>query len=179
MFGLDATGGEVRVLLPGCTYEGAGGKIAANRKFLLEAFDAGFREFQFVDGMSPLVSRTDTGRTHVLMPVRIDGVTDVSIAQEPAPEAQEVQSADSQEKDSKAITTKEVNVEKDKKEVQDNPAEKLVEAIETLKVKLRDAIAATNEIAVLFKESQRAGKDQARELESARSALERIKSIKL
>ncbi len=53
------------------TYWGERKFIGINRYFLLDALDAGFREFAINDELSPLLSRDCNGGTHVLMPMRV------------------------------------------------------------------------------------------------------------
>jgi DNA polymerase III sliding clamp (beta) subunit (PCNA family) len=63
---------EVTVpLVAGSTYKGPGCRFFVNRHYLLDALNAGFRNFMFADSSSPLVSSDGKGATNVLMPLRM------------------------------------------------------------------------------------------------------------
>ena len=55
------------------TYTGDRAFIGLNRRYLLDALRAGFREFTITDELTPVVSRDARGGTHVLMPIRVGG----------------------------------------------------------------------------------------------------------
>ncbi len=65
--------------LPNSPCHGEG--TAVNRSFLLDAVRAGFTQFRWQDGRSPLLSTTKTGR-HVLMPLRLEVDVPKSAAKE-------------------------------------------------------------------------------------------------
>ena len=67
--------------LPNSPCHGEG--TAVNRSFLLDAVRAGFTQFRWQDGRSPLLSTTKTGR-HVLMPLRLEVDVPKSAAKEAA-----------------------------------------------------------------------------------------------
>ncbi len=91
---------EVTVpLVAGSTYRGPGCRFFVNRHYLLDALNAGFRNFMFADTVSPLVSSDGRGAMNVLMPLRmnhekpikVEGQPDTGaggVAQQPADPAQ-------------------------------------------------------------------------------------------
>jgi hypothetical protein len=58
-------------LVAGSTYKGPGCRVVVNRFYLLDALNAGFRNFMFASTSSPLVANDGKGATNVLMPLRM------------------------------------------------------------------------------------------------------------
>jgi hypothetical protein len=74
-------------LVAGSTYKGPGCRVVVNRFYLLDALNAGFRNFMFSSTSSPLVSNDGKGATNVLMPLRMNHENPNSAGQ-PDPAAQ-------------------------------------------------------------------------------------------
>ena len=71
-----------RLTLPQSTHEGADIAYSVlDRIFVREALEAGlFRSLSFEDELSPVLSRNDTGGTHVLMPMRASAPQEIAEA---------------------------------------------------------------------------------------------------
>ena len=70
---VDDAGKPLAIPLASAVYEGGGCRLLLDRRHLLDALDAGFRNFLFADTVSPVVSRDGIGGMHVLMPMRDTG----------------------------------------------------------------------------------------------------------
>ncbi len=73
----DDTGKKLTIhLTAGSLYDGtvSGCRLILARQYLLDALNAGFRNFLFASPVTPLVSHDGNGGTHVLMPIREDPI---------------------------------------------------------------------------------------------------------
>ena len=61
------------VPLASAVYEGGGCRLLLDRRHLLDALDAGFRNFLFADAASPILSHDGIGGMHILMPMLNEG----------------------------------------------------------------------------------------------------------
>jgi DNA polymerase III sliding clamp (beta) subunit (PCNA family) len=176
--GKDSKQDTVLSMTGGSRYEGKGGQIGINREYLLDALAAGFRTFSYVDEMSPLVSRDQKGGTHVVMPVRVEHE---AAAAKPVP----VVPVESGESTETVTVPAPVTGETNKEEVMPEKTEelsaldRLQAAFETAKQKIREANSALVDLAGLIKDVAREDKQRRTEVESVRSGLAKLQSIKV
>jgi DNA polymerase III sliding clamp (beta) subunit (PCNA family) len=98
---------EVTVpLVAGSTYKGPGCRFFANRHYLLDALNAGFRNFMFANTVSPMVSNDGKGAMNVLMPLRMNHEKPKTEAQ-PDPASQAVNPESPAQSTSTTTTTTE------------------------------------------------------------------------
>lgn len=189
---------ESNLDLPGgSTFEGKG-RICLNREYLLDALNAGFRNFMFTDSNSPIRGDDGHGGTHCLMPMRLDdpvtpqeaeqpsgegnGVTTAQgIAPEPSitPEPEKTTTQAGQEpaiNEQRRHTMPEKN---DTQTTETTTIDKAIQAVETARAKLREGVAALVDVADALKAAAKEGKAQAGDLEKARTTLQKLQAISL
>lgn len=174
------------VLAQGSTYTGKAPAIGVNRDFLMDAIDAGFRKFSFTDEMSPLVAK-DSSATHVLMPMRVADMParPPEPAQEPVEDKQQAPVTPEPETATESVKEPEqkpVEEKKGRRQMSKKPEtaiEKLQEAFEGAKAKLREANVALVELSGLIKEAAREDKQQRQEVENVRTVLGKVQSLKV
>jgi DNA polymerase III subunit beta len=170
----DARGNWVQQQLRHSTLSGAQ-YTAFNRRFFLEAAEAGFRRWQFKDNMSPLRAETENG-IHVLSPIRVEslpGKVEVPTVEETPPNKPEPQTKEEQtpmtEETKPALTV--MSSKEDKAE------EDLLTMVQSARETCRTLNTALKDIAVKIRADQRANKVLHNELGNARSVLEKLKNI--
>jgi len=197
--GFDREGAkEVEVPLTAETvYGGAGCRVIVNRSYLMDAVNAGFRNFAFAESFSPLLSDDGRGGKHVLMPLKYDGpakqvppAAPVSGAAAQAtvpaaeagtgtstqtPEAVKPQPAQHQEKQEMN------NATQASKQPATEPTalEKLQSAYDTAKNKVREAQAALADVAVAIRDAVKEDRQRRIEIDGVRSGLAKLQSIKV
>jgi DNA polymerase III sliding clamp (beta) subunit (PCNA family) len=184
------SGRELTVpLTAGSSYKGVGCRFIANRNYLLDALNAGFRNFMFADGASPLMSEDGKGGTHVLMPLRFEGQPKpAQAAPQPAPAAAQAGTGTSNQTPVAAKPlpeqpkekTEMTNAQTNKQAVPEPTAlEKLQAAYETAKNKVREAQSALADMAAAMRDAVKEDRRCRTEVESVRAGLAKLQSIKV
>jgi len=156
-------------------YEGPASAIGANRDFLLDALDAGFRSFTYGDESGPLVALDATGGTHVLMPIRLAQAVEVpekSPAKSAAPAA-----ASESNVPSSPTTKKEKSMPKSKTEP--SALDRVLAAYEIAKLKVREANESLAAIANAVKEAIREDRQRQTEVDAVRAGLAKVQAIRV
>jgi hypothetical protein len=159
--------------------------VLLNGIFLLEAISSGFRVFRNGGPGCPLYAENGTG-IHVLMPLRISPPTPEP---ESAPERQTTTQAPAAEAvPNPASTThagqvvaqekKEMNEKTDSKP-ETSALEKLQAAYDVAKTKIREASQALNDVADSIRLAAREDKQRRNEVETVRSGLQKLQSIRV
>ena len=184
-------------LTAGSSYKGPGGRFIANRNYLLDALNAGFRNFLFADGASPLLSDDGKGATHVLMPLRLEGPPRPAQAA-PQPAGQEAAAAaqtTNAETSTQTPVTAAAPIPEQPKEktemtketkpaVQQNAAEptaleKLQAAYDTAKNKIREAQSALADMAGAMRDAVKEERKRSDEVAAVRAGLQKLQSIRV
>lgn len=173
-------------------YDGDRVFIALNRHYLLDALGAGFREFFITDALSPVLSRTGTGALHVLMPMRSEDPEGEAESQPNAaaePKSQTDDEAQHTPVDepttetlakTPATTRRRTKVTKQKEQTSNESAlDRVLAACDVAKTKVREAGQALTALSTAIKEAAKEQKTQAKEVESARTALAKLQAISL
>ena len=195
----DDTGKQLKVpLTAGSTYTGSGCRLILDRRYLLDAFNAGFRNFLFASASSPILSQDGKGGTHVLMPLRDDPVKEpvaestpaepVAAPAQPEPKPVAVTAAQSVEPVAQPEPIQEKhdmntnNETKNSQNNQENPAsalETLQASFDSAKAKLRDAQFSLVEVGASLREALKEERQRRAEAESVRSTLRKLQSIRV
>ena len=181
--------------LENATYRGKRAFIGLDRRYLLDALDASFREMAIADELSPVMSRSLDGGTFLQMPMRVEDPEGAGEAAPPAdsrtPSAETAPSEAENGNDPTAATVPPVEParQKEKKKVtkQNNneqnttsPAlDRVLEACDTAKTKVREAGQALTALTSALKDVGREQKAQAKEVDSVRGTLEKLQRISL
>jgi len=191
--GQEKDGGRVLTvpLTAGSSYNGPGGRFIANRNYLLDALNAGFRNFMFADGASPLLSDDGKGGTHVLMPLRFgnEPPKPAQARQETAAAAQ-AGTGTSTPTPAAAKPTPEQPKEKTEMTKETKPAaqqtaqeqtalEKLQASYEQAKAKVREAQSALADVAVAIRDAVKEDRQRRAEVETVRAGLAKLQTIKV
>lgn len=192
-------------LVSGGSYEGSGCRVILNRNFLLDAFAAGFTQFTFKDGHSPLLASDGKGGTHVLMPLSLNGPSEpAESVQEAVAETKAAQVAAEQAQAQIAAKAPETATQPQPestvtstpvKEVQAMPKsiptkatenvpeisamERMLVAYDTLKSKVRESQTAMTEMAPIIREAVKEDRNRRREVENVRAGLQKLQSIQV
>ena len=147
-----------------------------DRTFLLEALDAGFRQFTYADSLSPLYAEDGRGGIHVLMPLRLSN----DPPKVEAPKTAEAPVTESPA-DDVSKTEKEEHMPKENDKVQPEPSalDKLTTAYELAKAKIREANQALADVAVAIKDAAREDRQRRAEVENVRAGLAKLQQIKV
>jgi DNA polymerase III sliding clamp (beta) subunit (PCNA family) len=193
------------ITLEATAFEGDRVYIGVNRSYLLDALAAGFRDLTIRDELSPLLSRDGKGGTHVLMPMRgidpedkgstpettavdVEVETEAPVApeavSEPAAVAAEVQANGMPVAKTETVETKptrrRTRMTKENEQKNDGPAlDRVVAACDTARAKVKEVGQALSELAAAIKDTARDQKAQAKDVESARTALAKLQAISL
>lgn len=183
---------QVRIpLTAGSAYAGSGCSIIVNRQYLLDALGAGFRNFMFADGHSPLLSDDGKGAKHVLMPLRYDGPPKPAEAPDSAAQAQTTaNTATDNTTPSEAAVPQPEQQEKQMKQEQNTAPqqqqqseqtalERLQAAYEVAKTKVRDAQAALADVAAAIRDAVKEERKRSEEVAAVRAGLAKLQSIKV
>ena len=184
-------------MMGGSTYQGSLPAVAANRFYLLDALTAGFRTFTAAAELSPLRSEDGRGGTHVLMPLRIpeaptkqpepqnepvagNGVTastgDIPQDTATTPGAKPATEDTTPRGASKTMTKDNTGTGTPE---QGTALDRLQAAYEVAKQKVRDASTALVDVAAAIKDAQKEDKQLRADVESVRTGLAKIQSIKV
>lgn len=179
-------------LVAGSTYAGPGCTVIVNRFYLLDALNAGFRNFMFMDTVSPLVSNDGKGATNVLMPLRMghekpktaekpvqpDTSTSTTTpepvkAPEPKPEPKKEETVMKQEKQTTQapVTTPEPATP--------TALERAQAAYEKTKTCLRDVQASLADMAADLRDALREDKQRKSDTDGIRAMLAKIQTMKV
>jgi prepilin-type processing-associated H-X9-DG protein len=160
-----------------------------NRQYLLDALGAGFRNFMFADGHSPLLSDDGKGAKHVLMPLRYDGPPRQQPAEAPDAAAQAQTPAntatDNTNPAAAAVPQPEQQEKQMKQEQNTAPQpeqtalERLQAAYEVAKGKVRDAQAALADVAAAIRDAVKEERKRSEEVAAVRAGLAKLQSIKV
>jgi hypothetical protein len=182
--------GEKGLTIPltaGSTYEGPGCRVALNRKYLLDALNAGFRNFMFADNGSPLLSDDGNGAKHVLMPMRVN--PDVGgVAQQPTQPAQASQPSQEIQKQETSQQPKETSMKQEKQMTPQAPVtttepatptalERAQASFEKAKACLRDVQASLADMASDLRDAVREDRQRKTDADGIRAMLAKIKAI--
>ncbi|MCE9616528.1 MAG: hypothetical protein K8T26_19815 [Lentisphaerae bacterium] len=150
---------------------------AVNRVYLMDALNAGFREFTYADSLSPLRAEDGSGGVHVLMPLRLSRES----AKAPAANTQPKKVATSTPVADAGKNTEEKHMPNEKDKVQPEPSalDKLTAAYELAKTKVREAQAALADVAGAIKDAAREDRQRRAEVESVRAGLAKLQQIKV
>lgn len=148
-----------------------------NRRYLLDALEAGFREFTYPDCLCPLRAEDGRGGIHVLMPLRLGN-------EQPkvAPVAEETQGPDMRPESQTNTPAESAGQEEtmsEKTEQEPTALDRLLLAYEQAKTKLREAQAALAEVAGAIKETVRENRQLKTDVESVRAGLAKLQQIKV
>ena len=171
--------------LDAVVYEGPRAVIGLNRHYLLEALAAGFRDFAFTDENSPLVARDASGGLHVLMPVRVNDpearATSITAGEPEQPEhpIENNPSApvrvDTEQKGTEPMPRKTEPTET----AAASALERAMSVYDEARSRLRELQLALNTAGAELKAALRDQKAQAKEMDSARTALSKLQAISL
>ncbi len=193
----DDAGKPLALPLASAVYEGGGCRLLLDRRHLLDALDAGFRNFLFADTVSPVVSRDGIGGMHVLMPMRDTGKPPVaesepshashaSAAPAPAtttPTTPTKQTEKPQEKNEMKPESPNVQTPAPASTPQPSPSAAALDALqasfEAAKTKLREAQSALVEVGASLRDAIREERQRRTEAESVRSTLRKLQSIRV
>ena len=194
---VDDAGKPLAIPLASAVYEGGGCRLLLDRRHLLDALDAGFRNFLFADTVSPVVSRDGIGGMHVLMPMRDTGKPPVaesepshashaSAAPAPAtttPTTPTKQTEKPQEKNEMKPESPNVQTPAPASTPQPSPSAAALDALqasfEAAKTKLREAQSALVEVGASLRDAIREERQRRTEAESVRSTLRKLQSIRV
>jgi DNA polymerase-3 subunit beta len=162
-------------LTGGSTFQGKDA-TGVNRAYLLDALNAGFRQFTYADNLCPLKAEDGKGGIHVLMPLRLGNeVPKAPAATEKAPEAPVGQN---EQPPPVEPGQKETRMS-EKTEPDTTALDKLLAAYEQAKVKLREAQAALVDVAGAIKEAVRENRQLKADVENVRAGLAKLQQIKV
>ena len=136
--------------------------ITLDRRYFTDALESGFRAFAFANNQSPLLADDGRGGIHVLMPMRT--------AYTPAPAPEPV---------AEPVTTKEEAMKPESVKPEPTAMDRLLAAYEVAKTKVREANEALGAIALSVKDVLKEDKQRRAEIDSVRTGLARLQSIKV
>jgi DNA polymerase-3 subunit beta len=183
----DADDQWTTLTLDGASYNGTRSFVGINRHYLLDALNAGFREFNITDELCPLLSLDGQGGTHVLMPMRVEdpeGNGDVveATAGETAPteaaSEEEVATPPVPEPPEKS-TKKRRNKMPTETKNEVAALDRVSNACDTARMRIREAGQALTDLSKAIRDASREQKAQEREVEAAKAAIKKVQSLKL
>ncbi len=169
--------------------------IYLNRDFLTKALSFGLCRMQIIDGLSPARFSDDAGREMIVMPIRPDGpaqtpVTASKTSATPAPEPNGKGEAAPVHSEA-STSTERSNMPKATAATNGNghtnghaaetkaSVETALEKIETIRGSYREAIQGLNALSDILKQVQRDQKTSQREVQSVRSTLEKLQTVRI
>ncbi len=179
-------------LVAGSTYKGPGCRVVVNRFYLLDALNAGFRNFMFSSTSSPLVSNDGKGATNVLMPLRMghenqkaEGQPDnpdtststttpepaKALEPEPEPKKEETEMKEKQTAPQAPVTTPEPATP--------TALERAQAAYETAKAFFRDGQNSLTEMATALRDAVREDKQRKSDTDGIRAMLQKLQTMKV
>lgn len=153
--------------LPHSRHSGPDSFAGVDRRYLLQAFDAGFTRFTFADSMSPLHSSDGKGAIHVLMPVRTEKPEVKAKKPVPVP----------------VIPTKKedevIDAKREPEPTTKAGADQLWITFQNVKDKVRDLNSSITELGNQLRQVKKQDKAVRTELDNARGVLSKLKSISI
>ena len=198
----DDAGKPLALPLASTVYKGGGCRLIVDRHHLLDALDAGFRNFLFADAASPILSHDGIGGMHILMPMRNEGarppVAESPVAQPPVaqpPMAQPPMAESAPKSTAQPEPPQEKHDMNHESPNIQTPAsastststssptavalEALQASFEAAKAKLREAQSALVEVGASLRDAIREDRQRRTEAESVRSTLRKLQSIRV
>ncbi len=157
-----------RMDLTRSTSKGGNTSITLDRRYFTDALESGFCAFAFADNQSPLRAEDGRGGIHVLMPMRSAYTPPASATPVPAPEPV-----------AKPVTHKEESMKPEPVKSEPTAVDRLLVAYEVAKTKIREANEALGTIALSVKEVLKEDRQRRAEIDSVRTGLARLQSIKV
>jgi hypothetical protein len=153
--------------------------IYLNREFFSQALKFGLNTIELIDGMSPL-RMSNGGRQLIIMPVRVDGPPQTAITQAPPPlpEPAQEEKAEAEETNHRKEPMNQTADTPDPSPAPDKVEESL-ELIESLKVSLQDTLTSLKDLGGKLKQIQRDRKTSDKEMQSFRSTIRTLQTLKL
>ena len=158
---------------------GADLTIYLNREFFSQALKFGLNTIELIDGISPL-RMSNGGRQLVIMPVRVDGPPQTAVTQTPPPipEAVQEEKSEAEETNNRKEPMNQTTDTPDASPAPDKVEESL-ELIESLKVSLQDTLTSLKDLGGKLKQIQRDRKTSDKEMQSFRSTIRTLQTLKL
>jgi len=164
---------------------GSNGTIFLNREFLSKALGFGLNHIEIIDAISPL-RISEGGRQMIIMPVRAEGPKPASPAAQTTAEengkgaAEPVTSTTPNERSNMAQPATSTNGNGSNGEHTHKPTlEAAVEQVEAVKASLKSAREGLNQLLDTLKQVQREQKSTDKEVQSVRSTLEKLQSVRI
>ena len=156
-------------------------EVLLDRRFALEALNAGFSEFKIGGHDVPIVSRTAQGDCHVLMPMQMDENSLKSIVQGiGAREPQKQKEKASKEREPVTVEADETSKEENMNETDQTSAlDRLQELYRQAREKVREANSVLTDIASCIRDAAREEKQYKAEVAAVRAGLNKLKAIKV
>jgi len=174
------------LMLEETSYCGERRFVGLNRRFLLDALAAGFRDFAITDELSPVLSRDSEGGTHVLMPMRVedpvvgDEVAEVLVSPVKTESGTQTWTSDAaQAPEPQAASKKRQGRRKDvtnqKEQATETPAlDRMQVACDEARIKVKEAGQALTELSKAIRDVSREQKSQEKEVEAAKAAIAKV-----
>jgi DNA polymerase-3 subunit beta len=197
LYGVEKGGAKALTvpLVAGSTYTGPGCRVVLNRFYLLDALNAGFRNFMFLDTSSPLVSNDGKGATNVLMPLRMGNEKPKTAEQPVSPESPAQSTSPTTTEPAKATEPKpepkkEETVMKQEKQTTQAPVttaepvtptalERAQASFEKAKACIREVQASLADMAGDLRDAVREDRQRKSDTDSVRSMLAKLQTIKV
>ena len=175
----DSKSPESAVRLESSKHEGKGAfSVGLNREFFRDALQAGFRNWEFQDAVSPLLgrlSKDDKASIHVLMPIRtIDA--EVQRTEAKAPEAKPAPVPVQPQPKEPPMPKKHEDVQP---AAEPGALDKILVAYEAAKSAVRQAQSALADVALCVRDAIREQKAQSREIAEVRAGLAKLQTIRV
>ena len=145
--------------------QGGNTGITLDRRFFTDALESGFRAFACANNQSPLLADDGRGGIHVLMPMRT--------AYTPAPDPEAVKPI------AEPATPKEESMKTEPAKPEPTAMDRLLMAYELAKTKVKEANDALGIIALSVREVLKEDRQRRAEIDSVRTGLARLQSIKV
>jgi histone deacetylase complex regulatory component SIN3 len=172
-----------RVQLSDIRVTGKDVTIFLNRNLLSKALRFGLTRIDIIDSRSPLRFANE-GRQMIVMPTRPDAPSPSQNQQSPADPEPEAPTATSpppaEQPESKTTMPKSENGNGSHNEPVDKPVlETALQQVEGVKTSIKSAVSGLNELLDTLKQAQREQKNTDKEVQSVRTTLEKLQSVKL
>ncbi len=172
--------------IAGAEGKGSPVTIYVNRVFLSKALRFGLNKIEIIDPLTPL-RFSSGGRQMIVMPIRADGPPPLGKqSEEPGKPAETHQSAPqgaNQERNIMPTTTTNGTTNGTNRNGHHDTTKPAIEValdkIETIKGSYRDAVRGLNDLADTLKQVQREQKSTDREVQSVRTTLEKLQTVRI
>jgi DNA polymerase III sliding clamp (beta) subunit (PCNA family) len=188
-------GKPLEIEIAEATAKGKDAVFHLNRNYLIKALAFKLCHLQVVDEMTAIRFHDNAGRQMIVMPVRGDGAPVTTPARAPAPAPSTKPQEEPHGDSSSAPVNSETQNERSttmprtstnghtnghqQEESQPVSIDTALEQIETVKGSYRDAIRGLNTLADTLKQVQRGQKSAEKEVQSVRSTLEKLQTLKI